>query len=198
MAKLTCENVDGWPVMQPLGKKEADLLKRNMAPGERVLGQVIGSSNQAVVATDHKVLVVKTGMMAGQTFGGKATSFDYRTLVGVEVRTGWAMGEFELIAAALSAPQRNRAKDRVSIKESPNGVVFGKQDARHFEAMAAKIREVTGAAHGAGTAVHPQPSAPAAEPSIPEQIRALSELHAAGILTEDEFAGKKAELLARM
>jgi hypothetical protein len=43
--------------------------------------------------------------MAGTTFGGKATSFDYRTIVGVEVRSGFSQGEFEIIAAALSAPQ---------------------------------------------------------------------------------------------
>jgi hypothetical protein len=120
MARLTVKTVDGWPVMEPLGEKEGDLLKRNMAPGERVLGQVIGSRGQAVVATDHKVLLVKTG----------ATSFDYRYLVGVEVTTGWAIGEFEI----------------VDIEENPNGLAFNKQDARHFDAMAAKIREMTGAA----------------------------------------------------
>ena len=198
MARLTVSYFDGWPMMQPLGKKEADLLKRNTAQGEKILGLVIANFGQAVVATDHKVLVVKTGLMAGQTFGGKATSFDYRTLVGVEVRTGWTQGEFEIIAAALSAPQRNRTKDKVNIAESPNGVVFAKQLARHFDAMAAKVREMTGVAHGAGTAVRPQPTSAASEPSIPEQIKALADLHAAGILTDDEFAAKKAELLARM
>jgi hypothetical protein len=198
MAKLTFEYVDGWPNMQPLGKKEAELLKRNMASGERILGLVIGNFGQAVVATDHKLLVIKTGLMAGQTFGGKVTSFDYRTLVGVEVRIGWVNAEFEIIAAALSAPQRNRNQDRVKIAESPNGIVFANTTSRHFEAMAAKIREMTGAAHGAGTAVNPQPTSPAPSASVPEQIRALSELHAAGILTDDEFASKKAELLARM
>jgi hypothetical protein len=117
MARLTVKTVDGWPVMEPLGANEDDLLRRNMAPGERVLGQVIGSHGQAVVATDQKVLVVKTG----------ATSFDYRNLAGVEVRTGWAMGVFEI----------------VDTTGSPDGLVFNRQDARRFEAMAAKIREMS-------------------------------------------------------
>jgi hypothetical protein len=103
VSKLTVKTLDGWPNMQPLDKKEADLLNRNMAPGERILGQVIGQSRQAVVATDHKVLVIKTGLMAGQTFGGKATSFDYRTIVGVEVRTGWAQGESSRLSRRRSA-----------------------------------------------------------------------------------------------
>jgi hypothetical protein len=198
MAKVTAKTVDGWPVMEPLSSKESDLLKRNMAPGEKVLGQVIGNSRQAVIATDHKVLVVKTGLMAGQTFGGKATSFDYRTIVGVEVRTGFSQGEFEIIAASMHAPQRNRRKDKVNVLESPNGVVFPKANGRSFDKMAAKIREMTAAAHGSGTALTPQAAPQASGASIPEQIKSLSELHVAGILTDDEFAAKKAELLARM
>jgi uncharacterized membrane protein YdbT with pleckstrin-like domain len=41
------------------------------------------------------------------------------------------------------------------------------------------------------------PAAPAA-PSIPDQIAALSELHQRGVLSDAEFAQKKAELLDRM
>ena len=37
MTKLTAKTIDGWPLMEPLGKKESDLLKRNMVPHERVL-----------------------------------------------------------------------------------------------------------------------------------------------------------------
>jgi hypothetical protein len=85
----------------------------------------------------------------------------------------------------------------MNVQESPNGIVFGKVNVRFFEAMAAKIREMTAAAHGAGTAVSVQAVAPA-DASIPDQIRSLSELHAAGILTDLEFSAKKAELLARM
>jgi hypothetical protein len=49
----------------------------------------------------------------------------------------------------------------------------------------------------------PPPAQPAAAPitadlSIPDQISKLAELRDRGILTEDEFATKKAELLARM
>ena|ERR1019366_6590644 len=52
----------------------------------------------------------------------------------------------------------------------------------------------------------PQPPAPAATdiqdqvkvPSVMDQIRELSELHAAGVLTDEEFTSKKAELLTRL
>lgn len=41
-------------------------------------------------------------------------------------------------------------------------------------------------------------AAPAAAPSIPEQIEKLSELHQRGVLSDAEFQRKKAELLDRM
>ncbi len=104
MAKKTYTYNDGWPLMQSLGTKEAQLLNQNVTPGEQVLGQVIGNYGQAVIATTHKVLIVKHGIMAGQTFGGKATSYDYRNVMGVEVRTGFSQGEFEVIVGGLATP----------------------------------------------------------------------------------------------
>src|SRR5206468_1273006 len=52
-----------------------------------------------------------------------------------------------------------------------------------------------------GTAEKQPVSAPAATPEpldVPDQLRKLGELRDAGVLTEDEFSAKKADLLARM
>jgi Short C-terminal domain len=195
MAKLTATFKDGWPVMAPVGKKELQLLDRNIVSGEVILGCVIANFGQVVVATDHKVLVVKTGHMAGQAFGGKATSFDYRNIGAVEVRTGFSQGEMQIINPSLPSSQGNRNKDKVRIAETPNGVVFGKRNAQLFEAFAGKVRERIGSTLSAPAVV----AAPtAASESIPAQIQQLADLHTAGVLTEDEFSAKKAELLGRM
>jgi hypothetical protein len=45
--------------------------------------------------------------------------------------------------------------------------------------------------------VNPPPSA-AAEPDVANQIKKLADLHAAGVLTDEEFATKKADLLSRI
>jgi hypothetical protein len=131
---------DGWPLMQPLGAKEVQLRDQNLTSGERVLGQVIGRCDQAVVATTQKVLVVKHGFMAGQPFDGKATSYDYRDIMDVEVRTGFSQGEFELIVGGLAAPKDNRNKDKVEVMESPNAVIFRSTNQKFFQSMAAQIR----------------------------------------------------------
>lgn len=63
------------------------------------------------------------------------------------------------------------------------------------ETLIAAFRSVRSSAAGA-TAPTPQPLVPA--PDLADQIRKLSELRDAGILTEQEFNAKKADLLARM
>jgi Short C-terminal domain len=192
MAKKSYTYKDGWPLMQPLGPKEAQLLKQNVAPGEQVLGQVIGNFNQAVIATSHKVLIVKHGLMAGQTFGGKATSYDYRNIMGVEVRTGFGQGEFEVIVAGLPTPRGTRNKDKVKATESPNAIVFPKTEQKYFQSMATQIRLML------SQPVAVSSNRTSQEVPIPEQIRQLAELHAAGILTDAEFTEKKGDLLRRI
>jgi hypothetical protein len=44
----------------------------------------------------------------------------------------------------------------------------------------------------------PSPAGASPQPDIPDQIRKLGELRDSGLLSDDEFATKKAELLARM
>lgn len=187
MAKIVTTYEDGWPMMAPLGKKESARLAENLLPGEQVVGQVIGNFGQVVVATTSKVVIVKSGLMSGQTFGGKATAFDYSNLVGVEVRTGLIQGEFEILAAGLENNQRSNVNAKVNMAEQPNGVVFTKSDKDAFNAMAAKIRERASAAH----VVHAAPAAI----SVADELVKFAALREQGILSEDEFAAKKAQLL---
>lgn len=69
-----------------------------------------------------------------------------------------------------------------------------KDDAVKF---AAKVR---GAVSGVEAAMPPSPSSAQASPSVDvtDQLRKLSELHSEGILTDEEFAAKKADLLKRL
>ena len=194
MAKITTEYVDEWPIMGPLGKKEAEVLAQNLGSDETVLGIVIGRFGQAIVATNKKMLVVKNGFMSGQAFGNKATSFDYRNIVGVEVRKGLTQCEFELLAGGLMNNQSNSMKAKANMANQPNGLLFLKPEMAAFGAMATKIREMThatntgGAGSSLGTSENPAIAA----------IKQLSELHASGILSDEEFNTKKAELLTQI
>jgi hypothetical protein len=129
--------------------------------------------------------------------GGQVTSFDYRNIVGIEVRKGIRQCEFEILSSGLNLSDRNKLLPGVnvfgvkrSVRESPNVIVFFDSALIHFQAMANKIRERTASTYIA----HPA----TLSDSIPNLLRQLAELHDTGVLTDDEFMVKKAELLGRM
>lgn len=70
---------------------------------------------------------------------------------------------------------------------------FRHQDAQSFRSAIMPL--VIAAGHPPSQAV---PAASAAEPDVADQIRKLAELRDAGIVSEEEFQTKKAELLKRM
>jgi Short C-terminal domain/Protein of unknown function (DUF2510) len=86
----------------------------------------------------------------------------------------------------------------VTVQTAGGGVDFrvSREDAARFrQAMLDQLQ-----ARAKGAAVVPA-SAKVAEPSAPDpstQLKQLAELRDLGILTDDEFAAKKAEILARM
>ncbi len=137
MPKITTTVIDGWPMMTPLGRREQQLLQAELADGETVLGQVIGTFSQAVVATDLRVLILKSGLTSGQAFGGRTTSYDYREIERVELRARIAEGELEIIPLGGTPP--NLIPGRRTLREQPNGVVFSKLDRDAFTAMADRI-----------------------------------------------------------
>ena len=190
MSRPIVEYENGWPFMVLLGKKESALVQSTLGDGETIIGAVIGNFGQSAIATELRVLIVKTGLMAGQTFGGKVTSFDYRNIIGIEVKTGLSQGEFELLSSGLANIQGNRNRNKVKMAEAPNGLVFGKVDLKAFQDMATKMREMTAKAHNGNSA--------GSSESITDSIKKLSDLKDAGILTSEEFETKKAELLKRL
>lgn len=80
------------------------------------------------------------------------------------------------------APSSDMAKDE-------NAVIFRKSQLAEFEALVEAIRLAQNAEEAPAVT-------PATDPA--QQIASLAALRDQGILTEDEFAAKKAELLSRM
>ncbi len=70
-----------------LPKKARAQVEQNMQPGEPVLFVLIGTGNQAIVALENRLLISKSGMLAGATFGGRCTSFNYADIGGIQVNT---------------------------------------------------------------------------------------------------------------
>jgi hypothetical protein len=180
------------PVLRPvtrdrLGGRERDLLTANLAPGEEILGQYVGRHGQALVVTDRRVLIIKTGMLAGQAFGGRAFHFDYRTIASVEVRVGMVGGVFEVAGGGVQGTGRwVWADGDGGAARAPNCVPIVRRDLPRFQQAAALIRERIAEVN------HPVRLPP---PDRFEQLHRLATLRDQGILSPSEFEAQKARIL---
>jgi len=161
-----------------------------------VLGQVRGARNtQGLVLTEQRALIIKVGWKAGQTFGGKVTSFEYCNITSIEVRASILTGTFEIATGGVQGTERSYWRDSGrsgSAWRAPHIIPIFKSQQSTFQRVAAFIRE-----RSTSPSATTLPAA-AIEPDIPDQIRQLAALRDDGIITAGEFEGKKASLLARM
>lgn len=168
-----------------LGKHNAVL------PDEQVLA-VAGTDPQVLVATDRRLLVVKVGWMAGSTGGGRTTAFNYADVTAIQVQLGIGMGTLSVQSPGYGASQTGdywSQRNQQNPFDLPNVIPWSKLSDRRFS------RELTYIRHRVDKARHPQQVQVAGPPDLAEQITRLGELHAAGTLTDSEFAAAKARLL---
>jgi hypothetical protein len=171
-----------------------------------------GPSHQTVAAFRDRILFLKPGLMANATFGCRAATIYYRDITGVQVNTGMVMGVIEISTPSYQArpvdywQSAGKARDAQapSAYVIPNCIPCSKDQIRRWQPFLEELRRRVASAKGvapvmaspfatAGTAAStPKPLDPL------EQIRRLAGLRDAGIVTEAEFAAKKAELLERI
>jgi hypothetical protein len=175
--------------MDNLKRREEQVLRQNLLTDEQVIDQLVGRYDQALVLTDRKLLIIKGGLMAGVTFGAKATSFDYRTIT-VEVRTGMLQGVLEIASGGISGAERSAWNTGANgAVKAPNCVPFYSRDGAKFQQAAALIREHAAVLHAPATPTPP------VDPTA--QLERLAALRQSGMLTEAEFEAEKARILGR-
>ncbi|MET9832936.1 DUF4429 domain-containing protein [Streptomyces sp. NPDC006385] len=120
-------------------------------------------------------------------------SFSVAELIGVEWRSP------EVFEGHLRLLPRDSADDRpAQADQDPAAVVFGLGYGPVHESLPFAAA-VLAAVRSAGGAAVPAAAAPRRDPAdIAERIRHLGELHQAGLVTDEEFSMKKAELLAEL
>jgi hypothetical protein len=185
---------DGSLPMDKLHGRAEKLLTQSLGPGEPVLGRLNGASNiECLVLTDHRAIIIKVGWRAGQTLGGKVTSFDYRNISSVEVRASILTGTFEISSGGMQGPERSywAINGPNGSWQAPNTIPIRKDQQAIFQRVATFIRERS------RESVQPvaAPVVPAA-PDKYEQLKKLAELKDQGTLTDEEFQSEKAKLLS--
>lgn len=185
----------------------------------------MGGFGQALIALSDRMVIAKAGLMSGNTFGGKVTAFPYREVTGIELHTGFATGVLAIQTSSFQGTQAgsywSKGKN-VNPAELPNAIPLPSKAVvakwqKHLQTLRAAV---AGGGLGANTApppelgppVHlgvipPKQNAPPSAPSnratvtgtdadLGAQLQKLADLHAAGALSDEEFAQAKAKLLA--
>lgn len=155
------------------GKREIKHLHEHLHDGEtvRFLAQGTYEDKQGIVAlTDQRLLFLFHGVMSRAQ-----EDFPLRGITSVQTKSGLMTGDLQVTVSGMKS-------------------TIGKVLRGDLEPLAAAIREGMAAAQRAPSA---EPAPPAgADPY--EALSKLAQLRDAGVLSEEEFAAKKQEILSRM
>ena len=136
------------------------------------------------------VVITREGFMARSTHGRSEKALGVKSIGAVQWKPATALvnGHIQFSVSGESSKKSIGFGKSNDAAKDENAVIFTKKQAAEFEAIRDAIRA---AQSDTGSTV-------AAAPDITEQLSKLAALRDHGILTEDEFNSKKAELLARM
>jgi len=148
---------------------EVKELPKILWPDELPLKVVRGSYENGtglLVATDRRLLFINKGMVSL-----KVEDFGYDKITSLQYKTGMMFGEIDVLASGNRATFKNIEK-------------------AHVRDFADWVRARISAPKAAGPSVVVQAGA-----SASDELMKMAELHKAGILTDEEFAAKKKQLL---
>ncbi|HEY6678594.1 MAG TPA: DUF4429 domain-containing protein [Actinomycetota bacterium] len=137
------------------------------------------------------IVIARKGFMAkmSQGFTKGEKRLNIHTITAVQLKKpGMTRGYIQ-----FSLGGGNESRKGVSdATKDENSVLFDKKSLAEFEALRDYIEHRIAEAHA------PQGPSLSQEPDLGEQIRKLAALRDEGILSDDEFQAKKADLLSRM
>lgn len=150
--------------------------------------------NGTVILDDDFVTISRRGFLARASIGKGDKRILLSQITAVQFKpAGPVMNGFIQFTVGGGNESRSRFGSQTrSAVQDENSVIFWWAQRAEFEALRETVERAIAERH------RPLPSTAPASSSIPEQIGQLAALRDAGILTDDEFAAKKRDLLARL
>lgn len=200
-----------WPntiVKGPLSRKASEAVLR-VCHGAEQPWLIIASAGWAgvLVGFEDRVAIVKAGgmtaWMAGAMGGERSTTFHYRDITGIEYNSGLTTGVLEILTASYQGTAnkdfwRGTDRSRNANANDPftlsNTLPLAKREYQENSREISLLRERIAASKTQNVRVEVA-SPPTPHTGLGDQLAKLAELHAAGVLTDAEFAASKARLL---
>lgn len=135
------------------------------------------------------VKITREGFVARSTHGRSEKALPLKSIGAVQWKpaTSLVNGFIQFSVSGESSKKSVGFGKYQDATKDENSVVFRKSQLEAFEAVHAAIQEAQSNGSPAASA-----------PDVTEQLARLGQLRDAGVLTEEEFAAKKAELLERL
>jgi hypothetical protein len=167
--------------------------EQNVAAREEFLFGILGT-NGALVALDTRVLVIKVGLTAGTTFGGRVASFLYGNISGVIVNTQLTSAWIEVLSPGMGATKSGDfwQQGTQSPWRLPNVLLTEKIALPIVRPYLDALNERIRVANSPPSQEAPMPQQDA---SLAGQLQQINDLHEAGGLSDEEFQRAKARLL---
>lgn len=176
-----------------LKPKDRKRMAEALEPGEEVVVAAQGE-NGALVATTRRILIGKGGITTGAFFNKQVNSWGLKQVSGVMARKTLTVNALVIQASGMPDITGFGRFDKgpESVWEATNALVL----AEDANTVAAQIRTLIADAHAtpATAAAAPAAATPGMD-DVAAQVRQLAALRDEGLLTDDEFAAKKRQLL---
>ncbi|MFF0457848.1 PH domain-containing protein [Nocardia africana] len=156
-------------------RKLIDQLATQLQPGETVLALAGGwtDNNALLSATSHRVIISNVGIVLSRaTF----EAIPYENVTGIKLNAGMLLSAIDIHTPGVHRHVKN----------------MNTVSAAHITEVL--TRQLAAAQQQQTTPVAPQAVAPVT--LVADELRKLADLHAAEVLTAEEFAAQKARLLA--
>lgn len=167
-----------------------------MEPGEQILASVLGTYEAKIMGSDS----VRNGVLIAT---------DRRVVFYAKKMTGYDLESYPYASISSIDQGKNMMGHKVTFYASGNKVEVKwikdmEKLARFMNTAKANVHARTTVSNNppppmtVPTAPAPPPPPTNPAPDVMAQLKSLGELRDAGVLTEEEFAAKKAELLKRL
>jgi len=194
---------DPGPIEKLPDRIEATLAELLSGSSDAVILKLKGAFKEGLICTESRVIILKGGFMTGQMLGTNAFQQPYSNIAGVQVQWHLMSGYFELNGGGMQNTQKgywsqNRKTDPA---KAPNCISLNsKAQAEKFRQACSvilnKVDEVRRVAPPPPGIVPPLPTTP--NDDLLSTLERLGKLRDAGVLSEEEFLTKKAEVLKRL
>ncbi|MGN8552098.1 UNVERIFIED_CONTAM: DUF2510 domain-containing protein [Microbacterium sp. SLM126] len=193
-------------VLGPVRGKSYRSIAR-LSHGDEVPWLVMGSWGAGVLAAfEDRLVIVKTGamtsLMAGSLGGERATTFYFTDITVIEFNSGFMTGVLEILTPSYQGTAnkdfwRGTTKSRNADSNDPytlsNTLPMSKAEYIQYTPHIQELRAKVAAAKRPVSV----PVVAQATPSLADELAKLAALRDAGVLSDEEFAAAKSQLITR-